>query len=481
MPGRAEKRPLNLIQVILAEGSAQSIAHRLWLLLTRVAFFIFNEGASKMTQLEIARRGKVSPEMERAAAAEKVSAEKIRGLIASGRAVLPKNKRHQFEQILAIGEGLRTKVNANIGTSGPCSGLEGEIAKLEAAVAAGTDSLMDLSTGPDFQEVRHMILDRSPVMVGAVPIYMVATRLRLEGQPLSKMDADELFRSIETQCAEGLDYITVHCGVTREVVRTLDRYERLMPSVSRGGSILMHWMEKNNKENPLYEDFNALLDIAYNYDVTLSLGDGFRPGTVVDATDGPQLEELIVLGDLARRARARGVQVIIEGPGHVPLNQVVANVIVEKQVCDGAPFYLLGPLTTDIAPGYDHIAAAIGGAIAAAAGADFLCYVTPAEHLCIPNADDVRAGVIAARIAGHSADIARGIAGAIEHDRRMSLYRRDLNWSGMLSEALDPDWARQRVSLSSDGETCTMCGELCAVKLSRRPVKKRNAISDEGG
>lgn len=429
-----------------------------------------------MTQLEIARGGRVSPEMEQAAAAENVSAEKIRELIASGRAVLPKNKGHEFSQILAIGEGLRTKVNTNIGTSGPCSGLEPEIAKLEAAVAAGTDSVMDLSTGPDFQEVRKMVLDRSPVMIGAVPIYMLATRLQLEGQPLEKMDVDELFRSIETQCAEGLDYITVHCGVTREVIRHLDHYERLIPSVSRGGSILMHWMEKNNKENPLYEDFNALLDIAHTYDTTLSLGDGFRPGSVVDATDGPQVEELIILGELARQARARGVQVIIEGPGHVPLNQVVANVIIEKQLCDGAPFYLLGPLTTDIAPGYDHITAAIGGAIAAAAGADFLCYVTPAEHLCIPNADDVRAGVIATRIAGHSADIAKGLPGAIERDRQMSIYRRDLNWEGMLSQAIDPDWARERVSLTSDKETCTMCGELCAVKLSRRANKGSKAI-----
>jgi phosphomethylpyrimidine synthase len=429
-----------------------------------------------MTQLEIARAGKVSPEMEQAAAAENVSAEKIRELIASGRMVLPKNKGHQFAHILAIGEGLRTKVNTNIGTSGPCSGVEGEIEKLEAAVAAGTDSIMDLSTGSDLKEVRQMVLDRSPVMVGAVPIYMVATRLRLEGQSLAKMDPDELFKSIETQCAEGLDYITVHCGVTRDVVRRLDHYERLMPSVSRGGSILMHWMEKNNKENPLYEDFDALLEIAHAYDVTLSLGDGFRPGTVVDATDGPQVEELIVLGELARQARARGVQAMIEGPGHVPLNQVVANVIMEKQLCDGAPFYLLGPLTTDIAPGYDHITAAIGGAIAAAAGADFLCYVTPAEHLCIPDAEDVRAGVIAARIAGHSADIAKGLPGAIELDRQMSIYRRDLNWNGMLSQAIDPDWAKQRVRISSDGETCTMCGELCAVKLSRRPAKHAKAI-----
>ena len=424
----------------------------------------------------MARQGKISPEMAQAAAAESVSAEKIRELVAAGRAVIPKNKNHVFERVLAIGEGLRTKVNANIGTSAPCSGVEREIKKLEAAVAAGTDSVMDLSTGPDFKEVRQMILDRSPVMVGSVPIYMIATKIRREAKPLSKMDVDDMFRSIETQCAEGLDYITVHCGVTRDVVRRLDQYERLMPSVSRGGSILMHWMEKNNKENPLYEDFDALLEIAHTYDVTLSLGDGFRPGTVVDATDGPQVEELIVLGELARRAKARGVQAMIEGPGHVPLNQVVANVIMEKQLCDGAPFYLLGPLTTDIAPGYDHITGAIGGAIAAAAGADFLCYVTPAEHLCLPDAEDVRAGVIASRIAGHSADIAKGLPGAIDQDREMSVYRRDLNWDGMMSMAIDPGWAKQRAELSSDRETCTMCGELCAVKLSRHPDKKADAV-----
>lgn len=428
-----------------------------------------------MTQLEYARKGKVTDAMKKVAADEGLSYEEIKEKVAKGFVVIPKNINRDFEP-KGIGKGLRTKVNANIGTSGPCSGIESEIAKLEAAVDAGTDSVMDLSTGPDFHEVRRMVLDRSPVMVGAVPIYMVAARLRLEGLPLDKMDADELFRSIESQCAEGLDYITVHCGVTREVVARLEHYERLMPSVSRGGSILMNWMEKNNKENPLYEDFDALLDIAHKYDVTLSLGDGFRPGTVVDATDGPQVEELIVIGELARRSRIRGVQVIIEGPGHVPLNQVVANVIMEKQLCDGAPFYLLGPLTTDIAPGYDHITATIGGAIAAAAGADFLCYVTPAEHLCIPNPDDVRAGVIAARIAGHSADIAKGFPGAIERDRQMSIYRRELNWNGMLSQAIDPDWARQRLNLSPDGETCTMCGELCAVKLSRRPAKRSKSI-----
>lgn len=426
-----------------------------------------------MTQLDIAKSGKISPEMEQAAAAENMDPEKLRKLISEGHAVLPKNKNRNFSRILAIGKELKTKVNANIGTSAPCSGVEQEVEKLTAAVEAGTDSVMDLSTGADLEEIRKMILGRSPVMVGAVPIYGVAADLNHSGTPLFKMDVDAMFKSIEKQCEEGLDYITVHCGVVRDVVRRIEPSGRIMPSVSRGGSILMHWMEKNNKENPLFEDFDALLEIAHAHDVTLSLGDGFRPGTILDATDGPQIEELIVLGELASRARDRGVQVIIEGPGHVPLDQIVANVTLEKQLCKGAPFYLLGPLTTDIAPGYDHIVGAIGGAIAAAAGADFLCYVTPAEHLCLPDAADVRAGVIASRIAGHSADIAKRLPGAIESDREMSIHRRDLNWDGMLSQALDPEWARQRITLSSDKETCTMCGELCAVRLSRRTPKKK--------
>jgi phosphomethylpyrimidine synthase len=420
-----------------------------------------------MTQLEFATHGIISPEMERAAAADGMAAERLRDLLAAGHAVLPKNLNHSFSEILAVGAGLRTKVNANIGTSGECTSVAGEIEKLQAAVAAGADSVMDLSTGGDLEEIRRQILAQSPVMVGAVPIYAVATALQRQGTPITCMDADELLRSIEAQCAAGLDYITVHCGVTREVMQRLESTRRLLPSVSRGGSILMHWMKHHQKENPLYEDFDSVLEIAHKYDVTLSLGDGFRPGTVVDATDGPQIQELILLGELARRARARGVQVIIEGPGHVPLNQVVANVQLEKQLCDGAPFYLLGPLTTDIAPGYDHITAAIGGAIAAAAGADFLCYVTPAEHLCIPDSADVRAGVIAARIAAHSADIAKGIPGALEQDRVMSQHRRDLDWDGMVASALDPDAARRRIQLSRNRETCTMCGELCAVKLSR--------------
>lgn len=425
-----------------------------------------------MTQIEMAKKGIISEEMRKAAEADGIDPEILRNLIASGKAVLPKNKNHSFDRVLAIGEKLRTKVNANIGSSGACASVEDELAKLEAAISAGTDSVMDLSTGGDLEAIRLSILEKSPVMVGAVPIYAVATRLQRNNIPIYKMDPDELFRSIEHQCSQGLDYITVHCGITRETIKRIERSNRLIPSVSRGGSIILQWMKHNNKENPLYEDFDALLEIAYKYDVTLSLGDGMRPGTIVDATDRPQIEELILLGELARRAREKNVQAMIEGPGHVPLNQISANVLLEKRLCDGAPFYLLGPLPTDIAPAYDHITAAIGGAIAAAAGADFLCYVTPAEHLALPTPDDVYVGVIASRIAGHAGDIVKGVAGALEKDRLMSEYRRDLNWEGMLSVAIDPKQAKRRLALSHDRETCTMCGELCAVKLSRIFLKK---------
>jgi len=425
-----------------------------------------------MTQLEMAKKGIISEEMKKAAEADGIDPESLRELIASGRAVLPKNVNHNFDRILAIGEKLKTKVNANIGSSGACASLENELAKLEAAVSAGTDSVMDLSTGGDLEAIRSAILEKSPVMVGTVPIYGVATRLHRNNIPIYKMDVDELFKSIEDQCRQGIDYITVHCGITRETIKRIEGSNRLIPSVSRGGSILLQWMKHNNKENPLYEDFDALLEIAYRYDVTLSLGDGMRPGTIIDATDRPQIEELILLGELARRAREKNVQAMIEGPGHVPLDQITANVILEKRLCDGAPFYLLGPLPTDIAPGYDHITAAIGGAIAAAAGADFLCYVTPAEHLALPTPEEVYIGVIASRIAGHAADIVKKVPGAIEKDRLMSIYRRDLNWEGMLSVAIDPAQARKRLALANDKETCTMCGELCAVKLSRIFLKK---------
>jgi phosphomethylpyrimidine synthase len=419
------------------------------------------------TQLDYAKKGIVTEEMKRAVVDEPVTAEELRDLIAAGHAVLPKNINRSFPILRAIGKGLKTKVNANLGTSGECSMLDLESEKLKASLRAKTDSIMDLSTGGNLYGLRQFFLEHSTVMVGAVPIYSLATEMVTNHQPLEKMSPDQLLKSIEKQCSEGLDYITVHCGVTLNAVRRLETFERLMPCVSRGGSIHMHWMRKNKKENPLYEYYDDLLEIAHKYDVTLSLGDGFRPGTIVDATDGAQLEELMTLGELAKRARNRGVQVMIEGPGHVPLQQIQANMILQKRICDGAPFYILGPLPTDIAAGYDHITAAIGGALAGAAGADFICYVTPAEHLGLPNTEDVYVGVMAARIAAHIADIAKGLPGAMDADRRISECRQKLDWEGMIQEALDPDLVRERLQVTEDREACTMCGKLCAVKISR--------------
>ena len=419
------------------------------------------------TQLDYAKAGIVTEEMKRAVVGEPIDAEQLRELIAAGHAVLPKNVGHSFPDLKAIGRGLKTKVNANLGTSGECKVEELEAAKLQAALKAGTDSIMDLSTGGDLSLLRRFFLDNSTVMVGAVPIYSVATEMVFKDLPLEKIDADQLLRHIERQCGEGLDYITVHCGVTQACVKRLETFERIMPCVSRGGSIHIHWMRRNRKENPLYEYFDDLLEIAHKYDVTLSLGDGFRPGTILDATDGAQLEELMTLAELAKRAHARGVQAMIEGPGHVSLPYIQANVQLQKKLCNGAPFYILGPLPTDIAAGYDHITAAIGGAIAGAAGADFLCYVTPAEHLGLPNVDDVHAGVMATRIAGHIADIAKGLPGAIDADRRMSECRQKFDWEGMVEAALDPDLVRQRLQVTEDKEACSMCGKLCAVKIGR--------------
>ncbi len=419
------------------------------------------------TQLDYAKAGQITEEMKQAVAGEPAGAEELREAIAAGHAVLPKNHNHSFPIIRAIGRGLKTKVNANLGTSGECHSIELEKDKLDAALRAKTDSIMDLSTGGDLAEFRRFFLENSTVMVGTVPIYSLATEMMIKHESLDNMDGDLLLRSIERQCSEGLDYITVHCGVTRASVKKLESYERLMPCVSRGGSIHMHWIRRNDKENPLYENFDDLLEIAHKHDVTLSLGDGFRPGTVMDATDGAQLEELMILGELAKRAYSRGVQVMIEGPGHVPLQQIQANMLLQKKLCNGAPFYILGPLPTDIAAGYDHITAAIGGALAGMAGADYLCYVTPAEHLGLPNPDDVYQGVMASRISGHIADIAKGLPGAIEADRRMSIARQKLDWEGMINEALDPDLVRKRLEVTQDREGCSMCGKLCAVKISR--------------
>ena len=420
-----------------------------------------------MTQLEYARQGTVTEAMEKCASAEGVSADAIRQGLAEGTMVITQNLKHRTIAPLAIGKGLRTKVNANVGTSVDRTNIEEELEKVRVAVEAGADTIMDLSTGPGIDETRKAVMKASPVPVGTVPIYQAAIEMpRRKNRPMVEMTADDLFNVIERHGEDGVDFITVHCGVTQNSVEKIKKEGRLMGVVSRGGAILVEWMDYNKKENPLFEHYDRLLKIAKAFDMTLSLGDGLRPGCLADATDRGQIQELILLGELTERAWAKGVQVIIEGPGHVPLDQIEANVLLQKRICHGAPFYVLGPLVTDIAPGYDHITGAIGGAIAAKAGADFLCYVTPSEHLRLPTVEDVREGVIASRIAGHAADIARGLKGAMEQDCRMARARKALDWQGQIQLSIDPQRARKlrESRMPQDSDVCTMCGELCAIK-----------------
>jgi phosphomethylpyrimidine synthase len=420
-----------------------------------------------MTQLEYARQGTITEAMEKSAASEGVSAEVIRLGLADGNIVITQNVKHRTIAPLAIGKGLRTKVNANIGTSKDHMNVEEELEKVRVAIEAGADTIMDLSTGSAIDETRQAVIKASTVPVGTVPIYQAAIEMPAKKmRPMVEMTADDLFEVIERHGEHGVDFITVHCGVTQYSVEKIKKEGRLMGVVSRGGAILVEWMNYNKKENPLFEQYDRLLEIAKAFDMTLSLGDGLRPGCLADATDRGQIQELILLGELTERAWANGVQVMIEGPGHVPLDQIEANVLLQKRICHGAPFYVLGPLVTDIAPGYDHITGAIGGAIAARAGADFLCYVTPSEHLRLPTIEDVREGVIASRIAGHAADIARGLKGAMDQDCRMARARKSLNWEDQIQLSVDPQRARKlrESSIPKESDVCTMCGELCAIK-----------------
>ena len=426
-----------------------------------------------MTQLQAAKEGTITDAMKAVAEYEGYSPEWIRDEVAAGRIVIPKNINHDFVP-RGIGNKLKTKVNANIGTSEEHCNLEEEVAKLKIAVKHGADSVMDLSTGGKLDFALRTILDQSEVMVGNVPIYATIAKLGQEGKDVLDMTADMLFNEIEFQAKEGVDFMTVHCGITRRSISFMENSERLLGVVSRGGSLIKRWMVYHNQENPLYAQYDRLLDICEKYDVTLSLGDGFRPGAQADATDRGQIAELLVLGELVEKAQKRGIQVMVEGPGHVPLDQVVANVQLQKKVCNNAPFYVLGPLTTDIAPGYDHIVGAIGGALAAAHGVDFLCYVTPAEHLCLPTEEDVKRGVIASKIAAHSGDIVKKVPGAIERDHIVSKARRDFDWETIYANSLDPELARDRKENSeSHGEDhCTMCGSLCAVKTDRKSAEE---------
>jgi phosphomethylpyrimidine synthase len=426
-----------------------------------------------MTRIELAKKGVVTDEVKLVASAEGLVPEQLSMDIAAGVSTIPINRNHGITPV-GIGRNMRTKVNANIGTSKDRVSIDEEMEKLDVLVKYGADAVMDLSTGGPIRELRHMMLKKSPVAVGTVPIYEAAVRAAEQKGSISKMSADDLFSVIEEHGSSGVDFITVHAGLTMKAVERLKSEGRILDVVSRGGSFLIEWMIYNERENPLFEQFDRLLEIAVKYDMTLSLGDGMRPGCLADATDRTQIEELLTLGELRDRAVERNVQVIIEGPGHVPLNQVELNVKIEKEICKGAPFYVLGPLVTDIGMGYDHVSAAIGGAIAGAAGADFLCYVTPSEHIRLPTIDDVREGVIVSKLAAHAADIAKGIKGAMDADMKMARCRKALDWNGQIALSLNPEKVREwRAEVPpTETEVCSMCGEFCAIRTVERALRK---------
>jgi phosphomethylpyrimidine synthase len=419
-----------------------------------------------MTQIELAKRGIVSPEVKHVAEEEGVEVNfLLQGLI-DGTIVIPANPNHKGLAPCGIGKGLKTKVNANIGTSPDSFDLERELAKLQAAINAGSDTVMDLSTGGDISAIRRAMIASSPLAIGTVPIYQAGIEAIEEYGAIVNLSIEGIFSVIEEHAQDGVDFMTLHCGVTQASVARLKNQGRTTGIVSRGGAFLTGWILHNGKENPLYEYYDRLLDLARKYDFALSLGDGLRPGSIADATDRGQVEELIIIGELVKRAREADTQVFVEGPGHLPLDQIVANVQLEKSLCQGAPFYVLGPLVTDVGAGYDHISGAIGGAIAAAAGTDFLCYVTPAEHLSLPDPEDVKQGVIASRIAAHAADIVKGVKGAREWDERMSRARKEFDWATQAQLSLDPELS-QRIhrKTPSNEKTCSMCGKYCAMAV----------------
>lgn len=419
-----------------------------------------------MTQLENARKGIVTPQMERVARDESMEVERLVERVAGGRVVIPVNINHRNIDPVGIGQGLKTKTNANIGTSGDFPRLEDELKKLDMVVACGADTVMDLSTGGDLTRIRRALIGRSRIPFGNVPVYQMAVEAVDEKTTFVERTIDNMLECVRLQAEDGVDFMTIHAGLTQRAIEKLRKMPRRAGIVSRGGSLLTAWMIHRGEENPFYEHFDRLLDLARKYDITLSLGDGLRPGSLADATDWAQLEELMTLGELVKRSREAGVQVMVEGPGHLPLQQIEFNVQLEKQICDGAPFYVLGPLVTDIAPGYDHLTSAIGGAIAGAAGADFLCYVTPCEHLGLPDERDVRTGIYAARIAAHAADIAKGIPGALDRDRRMADARRRLAWDEQAEASIDPETFREiRGKRASSSDACSMCGDLCVYKI----------------
>lgn len=422
---------------------------------------------SYTTQMNAARQGIITDEMRTVAEKEGIAPEKLMEYVAAGTAIIPCNKNHKAISPAGVGSMLKTKINVNLGTSRDCKDLNMELEKVQSAVDMGAEAIMDLSSCGDTQKFRRLLTEKCPAMIGTVPIYDAVVYYH---KPLIQITTDEWIDIVKMHAQDGVDFMTIHCGINKETAVKFNRNKRLMNIVSRGGSIIFAWMEMTGNENPFYERFDEILDICQQYDVTLSLGDACRPGCIMDATDAPQIEELITLGELTKRAWEKDVQVMIEGPGHMPLNQIAANMEIEKTLCHGAPFYVLGPLVTDIAPGYDHITAAIGGAVAAMNGAAFLCYVTPAEHLRLPDLDDVKEGIIASKIAAHAADIAKGLPGATDWDLKMDKARKVLDWEKMFDVAIDPEKARRyRESSKPEKEdTCSMCGNFCAVKNMNR-------------
>jgi phosphomethylpyrimidine synthase len=419
-----------------------------------------------MTQIELAKQGIISSQMKVVAQHEHISEEVVQQHVADGKIVIPANTNHINLVPCGIGKDLSIKVNANVGASSDFGTIETELEKMRVATQFGANAVMDLSTGGNISAIRQAIASASSVPVGTVPIYQAGIEAIERHGAIINMSIDNIFAVIEQQAEDGVDFMTLHCGVTQTAIARLKRQHRVTDVVSRGGAFLIAWMLHHDKENPLYENYERLLELARKFDVTLSLGDGMRPGSLADATDRTQVEELIVLGELVDQAREAGVQVMVEGPGHVPLNQIVTNVQLEKSLCHEAPFYVLGPLVTDIGAGYDHITGAIGGAIAGLAGADFLCYVTPAEHLSLPDLDDVKQGVIASRIAAHAADVARNIKHASDWDRKMSIARKNLDWPTQIELSLDPDKVRQlHNKYATRGPACSMCGDYCAMAL----------------
>lgn len=421
------------------------------------------------TQMEAARKGIVTEQLKIVAAKERMTAEELMPLVAEGKVVICANKNHSCLEPEGIGSMLRTKINVNLGVSRDCKDYDTEMKKVLEAVSMGAHSIMDLSSHGDTQPFRKKLTAECPIMIGTVPVYDAVIHYQRD---LAELSAKDFLDVIRLHAENGVDFVTLHCGITRKTIEQIRNHKRKMNLVSRGGSLVFAWMCMTGEENPFYQYYDEILEICREYDVTISLGDACRPGCLADASDVCQIEELVKLGELTKRAWERDVQVMVEGPGHMPMDQIAANMKIQQTICMGAPFYVLGPLVTDIAPGYDHITAAIGGAMAAACGASFLCYVTPAEHLALPNLEDVKQGVIASRIAAHAADIAKGIRGAREQDDAMAKARRELDWEKQWECAIDPETAKRiRAERKPEQEdTCSMCGKFCAVRSMNKAL-----------